>query len=90
MSQGRRKHSPAFKARVALEAPKGQETVAQLAARYEVHPGQIQAWRKALGYRTPAEVFHGDQHVVEGDSHGRRCSPEQGTQITGRSNGILT
>ena len=48
MSQGRRKHSPAFKAKVALEALKGQETVAQLAARYEVHLGQIQAWKKAL------------------------------------------
>ena len=48
MSQGRRKHSPAFKAKAALEVLKGQETVAQLAARYEVHPGQIQAWRKAL------------------------------------------
>ena len=39
MVKGRRKHSPAFKARVALEAVKGLETVAQLAARYEVHPG---------------------------------------------------
>ena len=48
MSQGRRKHSPAFKAKVALQALKGQETVAQLAARYEVHLGQIQAWKKAL------------------------------------------
>ena len=48
MSKGRRKYSPAFKAKVALEAVKGQETVAPLAARYEVHPGQIQAWKKAL------------------------------------------
>ena len=48
MSKGRRKHSPAFKAKVTLEAVKGQETVAQLAAWYEVHPGQVQAWKKAL------------------------------------------
>ena len=48
MPRGRRKHSPAFKAKVALEALKGRETVAQLAARYEVHPGQIQTWKKAL------------------------------------------
>ena len=43
MSKGRRKHIPAFKAKMALEAVKGEESVAQLAARYEVHPGQIQA-----------------------------------------------
>ncbi len=48
MSQGHRKYSPAFRAKVALEPLKGQETVAQLAARYEVHPGQIQTWMKAL------------------------------------------
>ena len=48
MSKGRRKHGPAFKAKLALEAVEGDETVAQLAARYEVHPGQIQAWKKAL------------------------------------------
>ena len=43
-----RKHSPAFKAKVVLEALEDQETVAQLAARYEVHSGQIQAWKTAL------------------------------------------
>ena len=51
MSKGRRKHSPAFKAKVALEVVKGEETVAQLAARYEVRPGQILG-RKPL-WRAP-------------------------------------
>ena len=35
---------------------------------------------QALGYRTPAEVFHGEQGPVEGKSNGRRCSPEEGTE----------
>ncbi|MYC35746.1 MAG: transposase [Chloroflexi bacterium] len=35
---------------------------------------------QALGYWTPAEVFHGNQDVVEGDSKGRRGSPGQETQ----------
>ncbi len=60
MSKGRRNHSPAFKAKVALETVKDQETVAQLAARYEVHPGQIQAWKKALS-EGAAGVFGEDQ-----------------------------
>ena len=43
MSRDRRKHNPAFKAKVALKAVRGEEAVAQLAAHYEVHPSQIQA-----------------------------------------------
>ena len=60
MTQGRRKHTPAFKAKVALEAVKGEETVAQLAARYQVHPSQIQAWKKALA-EGAASVFGNPQ-----------------------------
>ena len=35
---------------------------------------------QALGYRTPAEVFHGEQEAVEQESNRRRCSPEKETQ----------
>ena len=66
MSKERRKHSPSFKAKVALEAVKGELTVAQLAARYEVHPGQIQAWKKAL-LGGAANVFGENQDQVRKD-----------------------
>ncbi|MFC1943719.1 transposase [Chloroflexota bacterium] len=48
MKQDGRKHSPSFKARVDLEVLKGEETTAELAGRFEVHPSQIRTWKKAL------------------------------------------
>ena len=68
MSQGRRKPSPAFKAKVALEALKGQETVAQLAVRYEVHPGQIQAWKKALTEGASGVFGNGQEQKSRNDA----------------------
>jgi transposase len=44
----RRNHAPAFKAKVALAALKGEKTLAELAQLYDVHPNQITAWKAQL------------------------------------------
>jgi transposase-like protein len=43
--RARRTHSPAFKAKVALAAIKGEKTLAELAQQHDVHPNQIMAWK---------------------------------------------
>lgn len=48
MARKRRSFSGAFKAKVALAACRGDKTTAQLAVEYEVHVGQITAWKKQL------------------------------------------
>ena len=44
----RKQHKPDFKARVALEALKGEQTVTELACRFGVHPTMIHQWKRAL------------------------------------------
>jgi transposase len=44
----RRNHTPAFKAKVALAAVKGDRTLAQLADKFDEHPNQITSWKAQL------------------------------------------
>ena len=48
MKGSRRNHSAAFKAKVALEALRGEQTLNQIATEHEVHPVQVSQWRKVL------------------------------------------
>ena len=52
----RRNHSAVFKAKVALEAVKGEQTLVELSERFQVHPNQITEWKKQLLEKAP-EVF---------------------------------
>lgn len=58
----RRNHSPAFKAKVALAAVKGERTLAELAQQFDVHPNQITTWRGQL-LEGAAGVFGSDSHA---------------------------
>jgi transposase-like protein len=48
MKSQRKRHSAEFKAKVALEALKGQKTINEVAAKFEVHPNQVTQWKKQL------------------------------------------
>lgn len=54
----RRTHLAAFKARVALEAVKGDKTVAEIAQKRDTHPNQVTDWRRQLLERV-VDVFGG-------------------------------
>jgi len=83
----RRNHDAAFKARVALEALKGEPTAAELATAYGVHPTMIHQWKRALlegaqdiferGARKPVEIDEGELAVAN-DFLSRKLKPWTG------------
>ena len=62
----RKSYTAQFKAKVALEAVKGERSLSELASKYEVHPNQIGQWRKAL-LSGVSEVFSEERRRKEHD-----------------------
>lgn len=56
MSKKRRTHSPVLKAKVALAAVRGDKTITELAEQFQVHPNQIQSWKRQL-LNGASEIF---------------------------------
>ena len=63
----RRNHAAAFKAKVALEAIKGDQTLVELSERFQVHPNQIAEWKKVLLEKAPGIFDKGKPSGKEPD-----------------------
>ena len=70
----RRNHSPAFKAKVALEALREQESVAEIARRYGLHANVVANWKRQLARERPAGVRAG--RVPRRSRAGERAAEE--------------
>jgi len=66
MARSRRKLSRELKAKVVLEALRGSRSVNEIASRYEVHPNQIQKWKKQAVDALP-DLF-ADRRTADGKS----------------------
>jgi putative transposase len=67
MKRQRRQFSGDLKAKIAVEAIKGQRTIQEIASHYEVHPNQVTQWKKQL-MEGAAEVFsQGKVYASEAD-----------------------
>ena len=74
----RKNHSPEFKAKVALEALKGERSVAELSSQFGVHPTMIHSWKRAL--------LEGASGVFErGGKKAPEINEEQVKELTPRS-----
>ena len=71
----RKQHSPEFKAKVALEALKGEQTVAAPASRFGVHPTMIHTWKRALLEGASGEFERGGKRQPDVDAPSYHADP---------------
>ena len=82
MTTTRRQYSPKFKARVAVEAIRGERTLGQLGSQFKVHPIQIAKWRKAALEQLP-ELF------VDGRTRKGRNGEADSDALYARARGLF-
>jgi transposase-like protein len=70
----RRKHSPEFKAKVAMAAARGDKTMSELASEFKVHPHQIMTWKKVLLENMQA-LFEKQSGASASESKGEDSEP---------------
>ena len=78
MKKGRRNHSASFKAKVALEAVRGEKSLAEIASQYEVHPNQVSKWRKQLIEELPGMFADKKRRAGESEEQKARLYEEIG------------
>ena len=61
---GRKNYSPQFKAKIALEAIKGEKTISQIASEFGIHPQQVSSWKKEF-LQNMHKIFQKDKTVKE-------------------------
>jgi len=67
MSKKRRTHKPSFKAKVALAAIRGEQTISEIASRYQVHPNQVSSWKK-VALDNLESLFAGNHSAFDSDA----------------------
>jgi len=68
----RRNHSPDFKAKVTLAALRGEQTMAELSQRFDVHPNQITQWKTQLLEHSAAEIARFERNFATLDLPAKR------------------
>ena len=60
----RKSYTAEFKAKVVLEAVKGDKPLSELASKHDVHPSQVRQWKKELLSNLP-DIFYGKKKKRE-------------------------
>ena len=73
MSSKKKQYGAQFKAKVALEAIRGEKTVSELASQYEIHPTMINGWKR--------KILEEASQIFETENQGKEIQENAETQI---------